>query len=248
MTTAAPKVAFVTGSASGIGESIARRLSLEGLLVAVADRDEERGKAVSESLPGSVFVPVDVTSMASVTKAVDSVTDELGPIGILVNCAGGDVVKPFVETDESLWYDLVELNFMGVLRCTRAVLPGMIERSAGRIVSIASDAGRVGSSGEAVYAGCKGGVIAFMKTVAREVARYGVTANTVCPGPTATPPVTKMLSEGSERYIEALKRSIPMRRLGEPEDIAAAVEYLVSDGAGYVTGQTLSVNGGLSMS
>lgn len=248
MTTAASKVAFVTGSASGIGESIARRLSLGGLSVAVADRDEERGKAVSESLPGSVFVPVDVTSMASVTKAVDSVTDELGPIGILVNCAGGDVVKPFVETDESLWYDLVELNFMGVLRCTRAVLPGMIERSAGRIVSIASDAGRVGSSGEAVYAGCKGGVIAFMKTVAREVARYGVTANTVCPGPTATPPVTKMLSEGSERYIEALKRSIPMRRLGEPEDIAAAVEYLVSDGAGYVTGQTLSVNGGLSMS
>jgi 2-hydroxycyclohexanecarboxyl-CoA dehydrogenase len=248
MTTAASKVAFVTGSASGIGESIARRLSLEGLSVAVADRDEERGKAVSESLPGSVFVPVDVTSMASVTKAVDSVTDELGPIGILVNCAGGDVVKPFVETDESLWYDLVELNFMGVLRCTRAVLPGMIERSAGRIVSIASDAGRVGSSGEAVYAGCKGGVIAFMKTVAREVARHGVTANTVCPGPTATPPVTKMLSEGSERYIEALKRSIPMRRLGEPDDIAAAVEYLVSDGAGYVTGQTLSVNGGLSMS
>lgn len=248
MTTAASKVAFVTGSASGIGESIARRLSLGGLSVAVADRDEERGKAVSESLPGSVFVPVDVTSMASVTKAVDSVTDELGPIGILVNCAGGDVVKPFVETDESLWYDLVELNFMGVLRCTRAVLPGMIERSDGRVVSIASDAGRVGSSGEAVYAGCKGGVIAFMKTVAREVARYGVTANTVCPGPTATPPVTKMLSEGSERYIEALKRSIPMRRLGEPEDIAAAVEYLVSDGAGYVTGQTLSVNGGLSMS
>lgn len=248
MTTAASKVAFVTGSASGIGESIARRLSLEGLSVAVADRDEERGKAVSESLSGAMFVPVDVTSMASVTKAVDSVTDELGPIGILVNCAGGDVVKPFVETDESLWYDLVELNFMGVLRCTRAVLPGMIERSAGRIVSIASDAGRVGSSGEAVYAGCKGGVIAFMKTVAREVARYGVTANTVCPGPTATPPVTKMLAEGSERYIEALKRSIPMRRLGEPEDIAAAVEYLVSDGAGYVTGQTLSVNGGLSMS
>jgi 2-hydroxycyclohexanecarboxyl-CoA dehydrogenase len=248
MTTAAAKVAFVTGSASGIGESIARVLSSRGVCVAVADRDEERGKAVSESLAGSTFVPVDVTSMASVTKAVDSVTDELGPIGILVNCAGGDVVKPFVETDESLWYDLVELNFLGVLRCTRAVLPGMIERSAGRIVSIASDAGRVGSSGEAVYAGCKGGVIAFMKTVAREVARYGVTANTVCPGPTATPPVTRMLAEGSERYIEALKRSIPMRRLGEPDDIAAAVEYLVSEGAGYVTGQTLSVNGGLSMS
>jgi len=247
MTTAA-KVAFVTGSASGIGESIARLLSSRGISVAVVDRDEERGKAVSESLPGSMFVPVDVTSMASVTKAVDSVSDEMGPIGILVNCAGGDVVKPFVETDESLWYDLVELNFMGVLRCTRAVLPGMIERGSGRIVSIASDAGRVGSSGEAVYAGCKGGVIAFMKTVAREVAKYGVTANTVCPGPTATPPVTRMLEEGSERYIEALKRSIPMRRLGEPEDIAAAVEYLVSDGAGYVTGQTLSVNGGLSMS
>jgi 2-hydroxycyclohexanecarboxyl-CoA dehydrogenase len=244
----AAKVAFVTGSASGIGESIARLLSLRGISVAVVDRDEERGKAVSESLAGSMFVPVDVTSMASVTKAVDSVSDELGPIGILVNCAGGDVVKPFVETDESLWYDLVELNFMGVLRCTRAVLPGMIERGAGRVVSIASDAGRVGSSGEAVYAGCKGGVIAFMKTVAREVAKYGVTANTVCPGPTATPPVTRMLAEGSERYIEALKRSIPMRRLGEPEDIAAAVEYLVSDGAGYVTGQTLSVNGGLSMS
>lgn len=247
MTTAA-KVAFITGSASGIGEGIARLLSARGIAVAVVDRDEERGQAVSESLPGSVFVPVDVKSMDSVTKAADSVSDELGPIGILVNCAGGDIVKPFVETDESLWYDLVELNFLGVLRCTRAVLPGMIERGAGRIVSIASDAGRVGSSGEAVYAGCKGGVIAFTKTVAREVARHGVTANTVCPGPTATPPVTKMLAEGSERYIEALKRSIPMRRLGEPEDIAAAVEYLVSDGAGYVTGQTLSVNGGLSMS
>jgi 2-hydroxycyclohexanecarboxyl-CoA dehydrogenase len=247
MTTAA-KVAFITGSASGIGESIARLLSARGTLVAVADRDEERGKAVSESLSGSMFAPVDVTSMASVTKAVDSVAGEMGPIGILVNCAGGDVVKPFVETDESLWYDLVELNFMGVLRCTRAILPGMIERGAGRVVSIASDAGRVGSSGEAVYAGCKGGVIAFMKTVAREVARYGITANTVCPGPTATPPVTRMLAEGSERYIEALTRSIPMRRLGEPEDVAAAVDYLVSDGAGYVTGQTLSVNGGLSMS
>jgi 2-hydroxycyclohexanecarboxyl-CoA dehydrogenase len=246
--TASSKVAFITGSASGIGESIARLLSSRGILVAVVDRDEERGKAVSESLAGSMFVPVDVTSMTSVTKAVDSVSGEMGPIGILVNCAGGDVVKPFVETDESLWYDLVELNFMGVLRCTRAVLPGMIERGAGRVVSIASDAGRVGSSGEAVYAGCKGGVIAFMKTVAREVARYGVTANTVCPGPTATPPVTRMLAEGSERYIEALKRSIPMRRLGEPEDIAGAVDYLVSDGAGYVTGQTLSVNGGLSMS
>jgi len=246
--TTSSKVAFITGSASGIGESIGRVLSARGILVAVVDRDEERGKAVSESLAGSMFVSVDVTSMASVTKAFDSVSDELGPIGILVNCAGGDVVKPFVETDESLWYDLVELNFMGVLRCTRAVLPGMIERGAGRVVSIASDAGRVGSSGEAVYAGCKGGVIAFMKTVAREVAKYGVTANTVCPGPTATPPVTRMLAEGSERYIEALKRSIPMRRLGEPEDIAAAVEYLVSDGAGYVTGQTLSVNGGLSMS
>jgi 2-hydroxycyclohexanecarboxyl-CoA dehydrogenase len=246
--TSPAKVAFVTGAASGIGESIARQLGSRGISVVVVDRDEERGKDVSDSIPGSTFVPVDVTSMESVTKAVEWVSEEVGPIDILVNCAGGDVVMPFVETDESLWYKLVELNFLGVLRCTRAVLPGMIERGAGRVVSIASDAGRVGSSGEAVYAGCKGGVIAFTKTVAREVAKYGITANTVCPGPTATPPVTKILEDGGERYIDALKRSIPMRRLGEPEDIAAAVDYLVSDGAGYVTGQTLSVNGGLSMS
>jgi len=243
-----PKVAFVTGAASGIGESVARALSARGLAVAVADRDEARGKVVAEALSGASFVPVDVTSTSSVTEAIDWTVAQLGPIGILVNCAGGDIVKPFVETDEELWYHLIEVNFIGVLRTTRAVLPAMIERHSGRIVSIASDAGRVGSSGEAVYGGCKGGVIAFTKTVAREVAKFGVTANTVCPGPTATPPVTKILDEGGERYIEALKRSIPMRRLGAPDDIAAAVDYLSSDRAGYVTGQTLSVNGGLSMS
>jgi 2-hydroxycyclohexanecarboxyl-CoA dehydrogenase len=168
-------------------------------------------------------------------------------VDILVNVAGADVVRPFLDTDEELWRWLIELNLIGVFRTTKAFLPGMVERGYGRIVNVASDAGRVGSSGEAVYSGAKGGVIAFTKTIAREVARHGVTANTVCPGPTDTPPLRKTLDQGGEKFITALTRAIPVGRLGLPEDVAVAVAMFASIEAGFITGQTLSVSGGMSM-
>jgi 2-hydroxycyclohexanecarboxyl-CoA dehydrogenase len=241
------KVAMVTGAASGIGEAIAKALAADGALVAVCDIDKDLGGAVAGELDGATFVEVDVTSGDAVVSGVDTITRNLGPIDILVNCAGTDIVKPFVETDEELWSWLIDLNLMGVLRCTKAVLPSMIERGAGRLVNIASDAGRVGSSGEGAYSGAKGGVIAFTKTVAREVARHNITANSVCPGPTETPPLKKTVADGGEKYIQAMTRAIPMRRLGQPADVAAAVAFFASEGAGYITGQTLSVSGGMSM-
>ena len=174
---------------------------------------------------------------------------ELGPVEVLVNNAGGDELRPFLETDEAFWAWVVELNFKGQLRVTREVLPGMVERGYGRVVNIASDAGRVGSSLEAVYSGAKGGVIAFTKALAREVARSGVTVNAVCPGPTDTPLLRGMADddEAGGRLIDSLTRAVPMRRLGEPGDVAAAVAFLASEEAGFITGQTLSVSGGLTM-
>ena len=176
------------------------------------------------------------------------VEKQLGPIEILVNNAGWDEMRPFVETDEPFWDRVIEVNFKGGLRLTRAVLPGMVERGYGRIVNIGSDAGRVGSSLESVYSGAKGGVIAFTKTIAREVARRGVTANTVCPGPTDTE-MLREVTGGDEgaKVIEAMTRAVPMKRLGTPADVAAAVAFLASDEAGFITGQTLSVSGGLTM-
>ena len=168
---------------------------------------------------------------------------------MLVNNAGWDELHPFLETDEPFWDRVIDVNFKGGLRLTRAVLPGMVERGWGRIVNIGSDAGRVGSSLESVYSGAKGGVIAFTKTIAREVARNGVTANTVCPGPTETPMLEQMTGadEQGAKVIEAMRRAVPMKRLGTPEDVAAAVAFLASEEAGFITGQTLSVSGGLTM-
>jgi 2-hydroxycyclohexanecarboxyl-CoA dehydrogenase len=241
------KVALVTGAASGIGEGIARRLGADGARVAVCDIDKVNGARVATAV-GGVFVEFDVTSTESVVAGVELVTTELGPTNILVNCAGTDIVKPFLDTDEELWRWLIDLNLMGVLRCSKAVLPGMVERATGgRLINIASDAGRIGSSGEGAYSGAKGGVIGFTKTVAREMARYGITANSVCPGPTETPPLKKTIEEGGENYIDAMKRAIPLRRLGQPADVAAAVSFFAGDDAGFVTGQTLSVSGGMSM-
>jgi 2-hydroxycyclohexanecarboxyl-CoA dehydrogenase len=192
-------------------------------------------------------VALDVTDRGAVADAVEEVRDALGPVDILVNNAGWDELKPFLETDEDFWDRIIAINFKGCLLMTHAVLPGMVERGYGRLVNIGSDAGRVGSSMESVYSGAKGAVIAFTKTIAREVARAGVTANTVCPGPTRTPLLEGMVAEGGEKLIDALTRAIPMRRLGEPEDVAAAVAFLASERAGFITGQTLSVSGGLTM-
>jgi 2-hydroxycyclohexanecarboxyl-CoA dehydrogenase len=172
-----------------------------------------------------------------------------GQVDVLVNAAGWHELKPFLETDEALWQRVVEVNYKGCLRTTKAVLPGMIERRFGRIVNIASDAGRVGSSGESVYAGAKAAVIAFGKTIAREVATKGITVNAVCPGPTRTPMLEGMAGsdERGAKLIAALERAVPMKRLGEPADVAGAVASLASEQAGYITGQTLSVSGGLTM-
>jgi 2-hydroxycyclohexanecarboxyl-CoA dehydrogenase len=242
------RVALVTGGARGIGRAIALELAAAGCAVAVGDLlvDEAEGVA-AEIGRNAIAVPLDITDGAAVAAAVASIGERLGPVDIAVNNAGWDELRPFLETDEPFWDRVIDINYKGCLRVTKAVLPGMTERSWGRLVNIASDAGRVGSSLESVYAGAKGGVIAFTKTVAREVARSGVTANCVCPGPTRTPLLEGMAGEGGDRFVDALTRAVPMRRLGEPEDIAAAVAFLASERAGYVTGQTLSVSGGLTM-
>jgi 2-hydroxycyclohexanecarboxyl-CoA dehydrogenase len=247
------RVALVTGGAGGIGRAVALALAGEGRAVAVADvrvDAAEKTAALVEAAGGrAAAVRLDVTDSASATEAVGRTEESLGPVGVLVNNAGWDELRPFLDTDEPFWDRVVEINFKGCLRTTRAVLPGMLEAGWGRIVNIGSDAGRVGSSHESVYAGAKAGVIAFTKTIAREVARGGVTANVVCPGPTRTPLLEGMAAaegEGS-RLVEGLTRAVPMRRLGEPEDVAAAVAFLASERAGYITGQTLSVSGGLTM-
>ncbi len=237
------RVAFVSGGARGIGRGIAEALARAGHTVAIGDI-----RATEPAADGGIAVLCDVADSGSVTAAVREVENQLGPIEILVNNAGWDEMRPFVETDEPFWDRVIEINFKGGLRLTRAVLPGMIERGYGRIVNIGSDAGRVGSSLESVYSGAKGGVIAFTKTIAREAARRGVTANTVCPGPTDTE-MLREVTGGDEgaKVIEAMTRAVPMKRLGTPADVAAAVAFLCSEDAGYITGQTLSVSGGLTM-
>jgi 2-hydroxycyclohexanecarboxyl-CoA dehydrogenase len=238
-----PRLALVTGGAGGIGRAIVRALSADGHRVVSGDIVEE---AAAEA---ALAVQLDVTDTDSVEAAVSRVERELGPIEILVNTAGWDEFHAFLETDEDFWDRIIELNYKGCLRVSRRVVPGMVQREYGRVVNISSDAARVGSSQEAVYAGAKAAQVAFGKTLAREVARSGVTVNSVCPGPTETPLLEGMLGAGeaSAKMVEALRRAVPMRRLGRPEDVAAAVAFLASDAAGYITGQTLSVSGGLTM-
>ena len=230
------RVALVTGGARGIGRAIALALAADGRRVVVGD-------LLEADADGMLAVRLDVTDPASVARAVGAVEEALGPVDILVNNAGWDEMRPFLETDEPFWDRVLDINLKGGLRMIKATAPGMVERGWGRVVNIGSDAGRVGSSLESVYSAAKGGVIAFTKTLARELARTGVTANTVCPGPTRTP----MLAEMEPRLVEALERAVPMRRLGEPDDVAAAVAFFASERAGYITGQTLSVSGGLTM-
>lgn len=242
------RVAFVTGGGGGIGAAICRQLSEAGHRVAVADVVEARAQQVAADIDG-IGVAVDVTDPGSVAAAVAGTVEALGPIEICVSCAGWDELRPFLDTDEGFQSKVIEVNFAGPMRVTRAVLPGMVERSYGRIVNIGSDAGRVGSSLESVYSGAKGGVIAFTKTIAREFARYGITANTVCPGPTDTPLLSQIVeaSADADRVIAGMTKAVPMRRVGQPDDIAPAVVFLASDEAGFITGQTLSVSGGLTM-
>ena len=246
------RAAIVTGAGRGIGRAIALALAREGP-VAVADLLAEEARGVAGEITNAggraAAVELDVTNPASVAEGLRTARDALGPLQILVNNAGWDEPRPFTDTDEAFWERVLDVNFKGALRMTHALLPGMIADGFGRIVSIGSDAARVGSSLESVYAGAKGGVIAFTKTIARESARHGVTANTVCPGPTDTPMLAGIAAAGgdAERVIGAMTRAVPMRRLALPEEVAAAVVFFASEQAGFITGQTLSVSGGLTM-
>lgn len=247
------KVAVVTGGARGIGRAVALRFLREGAHVAVLDIRDEAADRIDAAARGygvrSLHVHADVASHPQVRDAAERVREEFDRIDVWVNNAGWDRIAPFLATGPPDWERVVGINLMGVVHGTRAALEAMTAQgSGGAIVNVSSDAGRVGSSGEAVYSAAKGGVIAFTKAVAREVARHGIRVNCVCPGPTDTPLLAETLgSEEGTRVIEAIKRGIPFRRLGTPEEIAAAVRFLASDDASYVTGQVLSVNGGLNM-
>ncbi len=238
-------VALVTGAGRGMGRAIAERLAAEGAKVAVLDIDEATARATAEAL-GGAGIRADVTDAASVRAAVADAERRLGPTTILVNNAGWDKAEPFVKSSEETWDKVLAINLKGPIRMTRAVLDGMIERRRGRIVTVSSDAGRVGTSGEAVYSAAKAGVIGFSKTLARELARYSINVNVVCPGQTNTQ-LLRDVAAGNPKLTEALARAVPFGRIGEPHEIAAAVAFLASDDAGFITGQTLSVSGGLTM-
>jgi len=250
------KTVLVTGAARGIGRAVADAFGKAGASVAVCDID---GAAAAEAAAGveavaatgtgarAVGVQLDVSDSASVGRGVKEVTEALGPVDVLVNNAGFDVVGPFTESTEGDWDRLLEVNLKGQIICARAVLDGMTARGGGKIVNIASDAGKVGSTGEVVYSATKGGVIAFTKALAREVARAGITVNCVCPGPTETA-LLAQVADWNERVYNSIAKAIPLRRTAQPADVAPAVVFLASDGADYITGQALSVSGGLTMS
>jgi 2-hydroxycyclohexanecarboxyl-CoA dehydrogenase len=248
MTKLTDKIAIVTGSGRGIGRAIAEKLAAEGATVVVTDIDEATTKETAEAIGGSAIgVRTDVTSRESVEAMVEQVREQFGRIDVLVNNAGWDKVGPFVNSDPADWDRVIQINLYGVLNTSRAVLPIMAEQRGGTVINLASDAGRVGSSGEAVYSAAKGGVIAFTKTIAREMARSQVTANCVCPGPTDTALFAEVTDE-NPKLREALSRAIPLRRLGQPTDLANVVAFLACDEAAFMTGQTVSVSGGLTMS
>ncbi len=247
------KVAVITGGGGGIGGATCKRFAEEGARVAVLDRNLAAAQAAADAIIAAggtaKACACDITDRAGVDAAIASVEGTLGPIDILVNNAGWDVFKPFIKTEPGDWDRLIAINLTGALHMHHAVLPGMAERKTGRIINISSDAARVGSSGEAVYAACKGGLIAFSKTIAREHARHNITVNVVCPGPTDTA-LFADYKEGAgnpEKLVEAFRRAIPLGRIGEPSDLPGMIAFFASDDAAYITGQVVSVSGGLTM-
>jgi 2-hydroxycyclohexanecarboxyl-CoA dehydrogenase len=242
---------IVTGGASGIGAATCLRLAEEGVIVGIFDSDVTRAAEVANNCVGSTACAydVDITDQTRVEEAVATFERDVGPIDGLANIAGWDKAANFLDTDRGLWDRIIRINLYGPLIMHKVVLQGMARRRKGRVVNVASDAGRVGSSGEAVYAACKGGVIALTKTLARELARQGITLNVLCPGPTDTPLFQDFAAAmpGGEKLRDALVRAIPLRRLGRPDDYPGMIAFLLSDDAAFITGQTISISGGLTM-
>lgn len=242
---------IVTGGASGIGKAIARDLAANGAQVGIFDLNKRGAEEVVTEITGageSAFAyGVDITDYRSVENAIAQFEAAAGPLYGLVNNAGWDEAKPFIETEPAFWDKVIAINLIGPLNVTRIACARMREHGEGRVVSIASDAGRVGSSGEAVYSAAKGGIIALMKTLAREFARDRLTFNSVCPGPTDTPLLAAVDAAGGGKLVAALERAIPMKRLAQPSDFPEVVSLFLSPAAGFITGQTISVSGGLSM-
>jgi 2-hydroxycyclohexanecarboxyl-CoA dehydrogenase len=244
---------IVTGGGGGIGGATCRRFAAEGAKVAVFDLNLQAAQSVAEGIRAqggrAQAYACDIADRATVDAAVAATESDLGPVDVLVNNAGWDVFLPFTKTVPAQWEKLIAINLVGALHMHHAVLPGMVARRRGRIVNVASDAARVGSSGEAVYAACKGGLVALSKTLAREHARHGITVNVVCPGPTDTALFDgfKQGAANPEKLVEAFTRSIPLGRIGQPDDLPGAIAFFASSDAGFVTGQVLSVSGGLTM-
>lgn len=246
----AGKRVIVTGGGSGIGRATVRRLVEEDCLVGIFDIDEAGAQATASACgdKGRVFV-TDITDRSAVERSAAAFEAAFGPPELLANVAGWDVMRNFFDTDPALWDRIIRINLLGPLHMHHVIVKGMAARGFGRVVNVSSDAGRVGSSGEAVYAACKGGIIAFTKTLARELARRGVTLNVLCPGPTDTPLFDAVRSASPEgaKIGEAMARAIPLKRIGKPEDYPGLIAFLLSDDAAYITGQTISVSGGLTM-
>ncbi len=247
------KTVLVAGGGRGIGRSVALALAGEGAQVAVADILKENAEAVRDEIKRlggrALACQTDLTRRSEVEEMIETVLAVFNQIDILVNCAGWDRLEPFLESQEETWEKILAINFKSVLYSVKAVLPHMIARGSGKIISIASDAGRVGSSWESVYSGAKGAVIAFSKTIAREVARYKINVNVVCPGLTDTPLLDAIRAQSPQtaKIVEAVIKATPFRRVAKPEEIAEAVLFLASPSADFITGQTLSVSGGLTM-
>ncbi|MEZ5821491.1 MAG: glucose 1-dehydrogenase [Xanthobacteraceae bacterium] len=247
------KVAVVTGAAGGIGSAICRRFLEEEVRIVAIDLNADSLKQLAAGLGAGedrlLCVTTDIADYARVKDAVERGVAKFGKLDILVNNAGWDVASPFLKTEPDLWEKIIDVNLRGPLNLHKAALPHLIAAGGGKVVNVASDAGRVGSSGEAVYSACKGGLISFSKTIARECARDNIRVNVVCPGPTDTALLRSFAGEGEfgQKIYEGLKRSIPLKRLGQPDDMPGLIAFLSSDDANYMTGQVISVSGGLTM-
>lgn len=247
------RVALVTGGAGGIGKEVCAELLKNGLAVAIADIDPQRAAAVATELTtiggDVIWVEINITEPSSVARAIGEVQQRLGPIDVLVNSVGWNAAHSLLKSDEAYWKQMIDINLLGGIRMTHAVLGGMIDRGYGRIVHISGEAGRAGVADQSLMSAANGGMIAFVKAMAREVMDKGVTVNCLSPGPTATPMLDQLIqyAEDAAAMVASLRGAVPMGRLGQPSDIAPVVAFLASEGAGFVTGQTISVSGGMTM-